>query len=201
MGFYHNGYVWAQQVYAENNLQIIKSWKQIRDFKKVPKVSGEGDSPNKETFHLCPRLWLMLQCYHLFICKCEWVCVSVCSYVCNSASADHTAVCDPQCHAQNIVSHWARLKKKKKNHKKATHVLFTSISKGRQQRTRQPKCHHSFLWSTWTTITSRQADTWTEKVGVAQAEVKLNDACRLASNAEIQKCMHQQSPAATVAKL
>lgn len=56
MGFYHNGYVWAQQVYAENNLQIIKSWKQIRDFKKVPKVSGEGDSPNKETFHLCPRL-------------------------------------------------------------------------------------------------------------------------------------------------
>lgn len=48
-----------------------------------------------------------------------------------------------------------------------------------------------------TTITSCHGDIWTEGVGVARAEVKLNDACRVAFEAEL--C--QQSPAAATAWL
>lgn len=50
---------------------------------------------------------------------------------------------------------------------------------------------------TRTTITSCHGDIWTEGVGVAGAEVKLNDACRVAFEAEV--C--QQSPAAATARL
>lgn len=50
---------------------------------------------------------------------------------------------------------------------------------------------------TRTTITSCHGDIWTEWVGVARAEVKLNDAYKVAFKAEV--C--QQSPAAATAWL
>lgn len=53
--------------------------------RSIPSVSIQGGSPNKESFHLCPRLWLMPKCNRLFICERAWVCVSVGLCICKCA--------------------------------------------------------------------------------------------------------------------
>lgn len=42
--------------------------------------ASEGGSPNKETFHLCPQLWLTYKYNHLFISAS--MCVFVCAWAC-----------------------------------------------------------------------------------------------------------------------
>lgn len=87
-------------------------------------------------------------CLSVSVSGCVYLCVRTYATVCLPSHTAVWSVCDPQCHAQKIVSRWAHKKKKKKSQKSNTCSAHVSTSEGRQKQTRLPKCHHSFLWST-----------------------------------------------------
>ena len=92
----------AEWICCQRQVGLRLETHQILQIKKVS-VSAGGNRPNKETFHLYPRVWLMQKCNHLFIslrlCVCARVCVCVrvclCTCPCgqcviqNEAAANH----------------------------------------------------------------------------------------------------------------
>ena len=120
-------------------------------------MSAGGNSPNKETFHLYPRLWLMQKCNHLFICKCEWACVCVYVCVCLPVPMPMWSVCDPECHyseRQTPCTHldpirWAEITENTHTHRHThTHsAQVLNIWRATKTLTQLLKCHHSFIWS------------------------------------------------------